>query len=124
MAWALLHVVPYFSAIANSVAIQYGSVSTRVPSMSQRTACISAAASVVGVVAEVRRQPALRLGQGPALALGVVLDLVASQPADDEVLRLRVAEVPPGHRGSRPHRPALGELDPGVRLHVEELPQG
>ena len=44
--------------------------------------------SVLRVVAEVRRQPALGLGQGPALALGVVGDLVRAQPADHEVLRL------------------------------------
>ena len=60
------------------------------------------AASVLRVVAEVGREPALGLGQGPALALGVVGDLVATEPADDEVLRLRVGEVP----ARTPRRPA------------------
>ena len=65
--------------------------------MSHRTAATGRAgvrlaqASVLRVVAEVRRQPALGLGQGPALALGVVGDLVLAEPADHEVLRLRVA---------------------------------
>src|SRR4051794_31928954 len=44
------------------------------------------AVSVLRVVAEVRGEPALGLGEGPALALGVVGDLVLPQPADHEVL--------------------------------------
>ena len=47
-----------------------------------------------GVVGEVRPQPALGLGHGRCrLRAGVVLDLVAADPADGEVARLRVGEV-------------------------------
>src|SRR6478735_11035550 len=123
-ACASLHVPPYRSASSNSVAIQYGSVSTSVPSMSQSTALGRPRSdSVIGVVAEVRREPALGLGNGPALARGVVGDLVGADAADDEVLRLRVGEVPARDGGARPHRHALGELDAGGRLYVEQLPQ-
>src|SRR3954452_21919122 len=77
---------------------------------------------VLGAVAQVRREPSLRLGDRPALAAGVVLDLVAGDPAQVEVPRLRVGEVQPADRGPRPHGHALGELDAGVGLDVEQLP--
>ena len=90
-------VPPYLSAMAYSVAIQYGSVSTSVPSMSHSTAAGAAEGrdSVIGVVAEVRGEPLLGLLQAPALALGVRRHLVAAQPPDDEVLALGVAVVEP-----------------------------
>src|SRR5918999_2247882 len=154
-----LQVPPYSAARANSVSIQYGSVSTRVPSMSQSTAAGMVAGalgadvsvvvwspttekapsqlplvtkrqadglprcSVLRVVPQVRRHPPLGLGQGPPFALGVVGDLVAAEPADHEVLRLRVGEVPARHRRARPHRHRLGELDAGGRLDVPEAPE-
>ena len=62
--------------------------------------------SVLGVVAQVGREPALRLGQAPALALGVVGDLVAPEAADHEVLRLRVREVPARRRTPRATSPS------------------
>ena len=61
--------------------------------------------------------------QRPALALGVVGDLVAAETSDDEVLRLRVGEVQAADRGAGPHRHALGELDADASLDVEQLPQ-
>src|SRR6188472_955191 len=48
---------------------------------------------LVGLVGEVRAEPPLRLGLRQALARGVRLDLVAADPADGEVARLRVVEV-------------------------------
>src|SRR5690606_11425683 len=47
----------------------------------------------VGLVAEVRGQPALRLRERPALAGGVVGDLVPADLPDGEVPRLRVREI-------------------------------
>src|SRR4051812_22258176 len=108
IACALLQVPPNSSARAYSVSIQYGSVSTRVPSMSHSTA---AGSSVIRVVAQVGRQPPLGLGQRPALALGVVAHLVATEAADDEVLRVGVGEVPARDRRAGPHGHALSELD-------------
>src|SRR4029077_11674569 len=61
-------------------------------------------------VVEHRREPALGLGESPAFALRVVLDLVALDLADPEVAGFRVAEIKPAHGGTRPHRKALGEL--------------
>src|SRR5581483_2587435 len=72
---------------------------------------------------EVRRQPLLRVAQRPALAPRIVGDLLLVDAADDEVLRLRMREVPARHRRARPHREALGELDAGVALRVDQLPQ-
>src|SRR5215510_8030241 len=99
--------------------------------MSQRTAAYGCAAgrgrpsggsSLIRVVAEVRRQPLLRLGERPALALGVLGDLVAPETPDDEVLRLRVAEVHARDRGAGLHRHRLGELDARGGLDVEQGP--
>src|SRR3954447_7959109 len=73
-----LHVPPYSATRAYSASIQYGSVSTRVPSMSHSTA---AGASVLRVVPQVRREPALCLLERPALPLRVVGHLVLSEPA-------------------------------------------
>src|SRR3954469_16259400 len=82
------------------------------------------ASFVLGAVAEVRREPLLRLVDRPALAPRVVLDLVAADPPQDEVPRLRVREVQAAHRRARPHGHALGQLDTGVRLGVEQVPDG
>src|SRR4029453_3441205 len=56
---------------------------------------------VLGAVSQVRRQPLLRLVDRPALAPGIVLDLVAAHPAQHEVLRLRVREVQAAHGPAR-----------------------
>src|SRR5262245_22352915 len=76
----------------------------------------------VGLVREIRAYPALRFGEGAALAGRVRLDLVAADPADREVARLRVMEVDPGHRGRGRDRERLGEHE-AVRLCVEEREQ-
>src|SRR3954449_1542339 len=79
---------------------------------------------VLGAVAEVGREPLLRLVHRPALAPRVVLDLVTPEAPEHEVPRPRMREVQPAHRGTRPHGHALGEFDAGGRLDVEELPDG
>ena len=68
-------------------------------------------------------EPPFRLGEGDALAGGVVLELVALDPADAEVVAGRVPEVVAGHRCAGQHRARLGQLDAGARLRVEELEQ-
>src|SRR5262249_46673585 len=65
------------------------------------------------IVVQHRRQPSLRLLRRPALAPRVVLDLVALDLADTEIVALRVAEVEAAYRGAGPHGEALGELDAG-----------
>ena len=62
------------------------------------------------IVIEDRRQPAFAFHDAPALALGVILDLVALDLADAEIAALRMAEIKPAHRRARPHRKALGQL--------------
>src|SRR6266700_6043637 len=62
-----------------------------------------------GRVIEDRRQPFLRLGERPILARGIILDLVALDPADAEISALRMAEIDAAHRGARPHGKAFGE---------------
>src|SRR3954451_23394621 len=79
---------------------------------------------VLRAVAEVGREPSLRLLDRPALAPRIVLDLVAAEATQHEVPRLRVREVQAAHRRPRPHGHALGELDAGVDLGVEQLPDG
>src|SRR5262245_45187444 len=79
------------------------------------------AGSVLRVVAKVGAEPALSFGQRPALALGVVGDLVLGQPTDYEVLRLRVREIPAADSSTGPHRHRLGQLDAGPLLDVQQL---
>src|SRR5262249_12360985 len=73
-----------------------------------------------GLVGEVRPEPALGLRHGTALARGIRGDLVAVDPADGEVARLRVMQVDAGHgrRGRDGER--LGERE-AVRLGAEQL---
>ena len=70
-----------------------------------------------------RRQPAFGLGDAPALARGVVLDLVALDLADAEIEAFGMAEIKPRHRRARPHRIALGQLDAGGVLGIEQREQ-
>src|SRR5713101_6944095 len=76
------------------------------------------------VVVEHRGEPPFRFGHRPALALGVILDLVALDLADAEIVALGVAEIEPAHRRARPHREAFRELDPDPPLAVEQREQG
>src|SRR5581483_1805262 len=70
---------------------------------------------------QARAEPALRLGERNLLPLGVVGELVAADPADREVPRLRVREVEPADGGGRKHRVCIRQLDPGaLRLEQRE----
>src|SRR5437660_12495112 len=75
------------------------------------------------VIVECRREPLLRLGHAPALARGVVLDLIALDLADAEIMALGMAEVEPAHGSARPHGEALGELEADAPLAVEQRKQ-
>src|SRR6202051_2528694 len=72
---------------------------------------------------EVWAEPAFGFLQGPALALRVVGDLVLAHPADHEVLRLRVREIPAADGSTGPHRHRLGQLDAGPLPDVHQLPE-
>ena len=74
-----------------------GSCRTRWPPVASGHAALRSGRS--RLVAQVGRQPALDLGDGHALAAGVVLDLVAADAAEVEVARLRVGEVDAAHAG-------------------------
>src|SRR3954447_12547944 len=63
------------------------------------------------IVIQNRREPALGLLHAPPLALGVILDLIALDLADAEIVALRMAEIEPAHRRARPHGKAFGEAD-------------
>src|SRR5712672_3940223 len=63
-----------------------------------------------GIVIEDRREPAFRLLHRPVFASRVVLDLVALDLADAEIMTLRVAEIEPADGSTRPHRETLGQL--------------
>src|SRR5215510_16471044 len=76
----------------------------------------------VGLVREIGAYPALRFGEGTALAGSVGLDLVAADPPDREVPRLRVVEVDPGYGSRGRDGERLGE-DKAVRLRAEEREQ-
>ena len=56
----------------------------------------------------------------PALAPRIVLDLVALDLADAEIVALGMREVEPRHGRTRPHGKALRQLDAGLRLGVEQ----
>src|SRR4051812_15194178 len=78
----------------------------------------------LALVVEVRGKPALHGRQVHALPAGVVLDLVALDLADAEVLGLRVPEVVAAHGGRGEHREALGQRDPRIRLGAQQVEQG
>src|SRR5436190_19050565 len=67
------------------------------------------------IVIEHRRKPPLGLLDAPAFAARVVLDLIALDLADAEVMRVRMAEIESRDRRAGPHREALGEL------HIDSL---
>src|SRR3954471_15210168 len=56
------------------------------------------------VVVQDRPEPALDLADIHSLAGGVILDLIALNLGDAEIMRLRVGDVDPRHRRARPHR--------------------
>src|SRR5260370_29991279 len=61
-----------------------------------------------------RSQPALDERQGHVLARVIVDDLIASDAADREVLRLRMGEVEAAHGCRGGHGEILGQLDAGA----------
>src|SRR5262245_27759068 len=75
------------------------------------------------VVVEHGREPFLRFGDGPVLARSIILDLVALDLADAEVVAVGMAEIEPADRRPWPHGEALGELDPDAALGVEQREQ-
>src|SRR6185369_14310379 len=78
----------------------------------------------LALVVEVGGQPALHRGHVQPLSPRVVLDLVALDLADAEVLRLRPPEVVPADRRAGQHRVALGQRDPGIGLGAEQIEHG
>src|SRR5499427_5767552 len=75
------------------------------------------------VIVEHRREPLLRLGHAPALARGVVLDLIALDLADAEIVAVGMAEVESADGGTGPHGEALGKLEADAPLAVEQRKQ-
>src|SRR6185295_20003036 len=70
------------------------------------------AANAAGVLIEVGAQPALGLGDRHAAARRIILELVAADPGDSEILAVTMAEVETGDGRGRPHRVIFGERDP------------
>src|SRR6185312_6827585 len=77
-----------------------------------------------GVVVQVLAEPALDLGHAHPLAFVVVGDLIAVDLAEDEVARFRVGEVEAAYARSGPHGIRLRNLHPGIRLDIEQTPDG
>src|SRR5208282_139462 len=75
------------------------------------------------VVIEDRRQPFLGLRQRPVLALGVILDLIALDFADTEIIAFGMTEIEPAHRSAGPHGEAFGKPDADLALAVEQREQ-
>src|SRR5918997_5198925 len=63
-------------------------------------------------VGEIRAQPSLGLSDRDSLPRRVVLRLVATDPADGEIARLRMSEVDPADAGGRRGGERLRQLDP------------
>src|SRR5215203_1214957 len=75
------------------------------------------------IIVEDRHQPFLRLVGRPAFALGVVLDLIALDLADAEIVAVGMAEIKSADGGTRPHRKTFGELDADLALAFEQIEQ-
>src|SRR5262249_3591143 len=60
----------------------------------------------------------------PRLAPCIVLDLVAVDLADPEIVALRMAEIETADRSAGPHGEALGQPHADARLGVEQAEQG
>src|SRR5260221_6929276 len=74
------------------------------------------------LVGEVRSQPALRALDRLSLALGVVRDLIFSDPSYREVPRLGIRKVQTADAGGRRHRGMFGQID-AERARVEQIEQ-
>src|SRR5690606_23688468 len=73
----------------------------------------------IGIVAQVRRQPALHLLQRHLLARRIIAHLVDVALAAGEVARAGMREIPAAHRSRRIHRERLGDLDARIRFRIE-----
>src|SRR5947209_9475444 len=60
---------------------------------------------------EVGTKPALGLLDGDAAAAGIILELVAADARDAEILAVSMAEVKSGDSRGRKHREILGQRD-------------
>src|SRR5262249_25758545 len=75
-----------------------------------------------GLVAQIRREPALRFFDRLPFALRVRRDLILAKPSDGEVPRVRAREVQAADAGGRRHRRRFGQVD-ADRAGAEELEQ-
>src|SRR5688572_24062461 len=55
--------------------------------------------------------------------MGVVLHLVATDATDREVARFRMGEIPAADRRCRVHSVALGQVDSGLIVYVQQVPE-
>ena len=72
---------------------------------------------------EIGAQPAFGGGQIDAPPGGIILQLIAPDPRNAEIFRLRMAEVKPADRCCGEHGIAFGQFQPGVVFSVEEFEQ-
>src|SRR5262245_50406656 len=82
------------------------------------------AAGKGAIVVEHGRKPSLGLLDAPALARRILLHLVALDLADTEIVAVGMREIKTGYGRPWPHGEALGELDPGCRLRLEQAEEG
>src|SRR5437588_4853925 len=61
-----------------------------------------------GRLVEVRPKPALGLFERDSTPSGIILELIAANAGDAEILAVAVPEIEAGHSGSRQHREILG----------------
>src|SRR5437899_59277 len=73
-----------------------------------------------GLVAEIRRKPALAFLERDAFSGRVVLNLVEAEPSDREITGACVREIDPAHGGRGRHGERLRQLEPRV-LGSEEV---
>src|SRR5206468_9524779 len=71
---------------------------------------------------EVRPEPPLRLLERHAAPRRIILELVAPDPRDAEILAVAMPEIEAGHSGGRKHREILGQRD-FARVPTEHLEQ-
>src|SRR5438132_14413738 len=74
-------------------------------------------------VIQIRPEPSLDRAQIHLLAQVIINDLIASDFADREILRLRVREIKPADAGAGPHGAAFGKPNASVALDVQQLPE-
>src|SRR6478672_1650366 len=83
-------------------------------------ASFSGVGDALRVVIEDRREPALGLLWAPAFATRVVEHLVAPDLAHAEIAAFRMCEIEARDGGRGPHGVALGQLQPGRLLGIQQ----